>query len=60
MARLCSVIAAAVALTVLAPAVTAVAGHQPAERQAASISGPGGYCVPTGGVPVGHICILVG
>ena len=60
MARLCSVIATTVMLSVAAPAIAAVPGGQSAPGQAAPMSGPGGYCVPQTGVPVGHICILVG
>jgi hypothetical protein len=60
MARLCSVIATTAILSVAAVAIAAVPGGRSTPRPAGPMGGPGGYCVPTAGVPVGHICILVG
>jgi hypothetical protein len=44
---------------VLMAVTFATGGHPPVQGDRAA-GGRDGYCVPTSGIPVGHICVLVG
>ena len=51
---------AAVLLAVLLMAVTFVTGGRPPVQDHRAAGGRDGYCVPTSGIPIGHICVLLG
>jgi hypothetical protein len=53
------VIAGAVLAALLAT-VGAISARQPLRHAEAAMVGRGAYCLPTDGVSVGHICVLLG
>jgi hypothetical protein len=53
------VIARAVLAALLAT-VGAISAGQPLKHPEAAMVGRGAYCLPTDGVSVGHICVLLG